>query len=119
MTRLAISEVAERHLDRWADAVLRGELQVWQLPLAVQQFISIGWNDAHALSRAEIVRLEHEVNRWYYYATTTKSQRDGVILDRLNHGLAEADAENWDRLEHDLRLAAALGTEPLLERRAA
>lgn len=119
MSRLAISEVAERHLDQWADAVLRGELQVWRLPFAVQQFISIGWTEAHALSRVEVARLEREVNRWYFLATTTEQQRNQQILDRLNQGLAEADAETWDRLEHDLRLAAALGTEQLTERRAA
>lgn len=119
MGMLTISEVAGRHLDQWADAVLRGELQVWQLPLAVQQFVSIGWNEAHALSRAEVARLERDLNYWHHIATTTEQQRNQTILDRLNQGLAEAEAETWDRLEHDLRLAAALGTDSLPERRAA
>ena len=62
MQRLTISEVAERHLDQWADAVQRGELQIWQLPLAVQQFISIGWADGIAHARQQATEYEHQLD---------------------------------------------------------
>lgn len=74
MTRLAISDVAERHLDQWADAVLRGELSIWQLPIAVQQFISIGYADGIAYARQQAAEYEHHLDIAYLALANPKDR---------------------------------------------
>jgi hypothetical protein len=74
VTRLTISEVAGRHLDQWADAVVRGELQIWQLPLAVQQFISIGYADGIAYARQQAAEYEHQLDIAYLQAYSPKGR---------------------------------------------
>lgn len=111
MTRLAISEIAERHLDQWADALQRGELQVWQLPLAVQQFISIGWADAHLQAVEQARDYEHQLDRMAL-ALLNPKDRAAVLQRRLDqHFAAEADRFFAEPVIE--------GPAPLLERRAA
>ncbi|GAB2562841.1 hypothetical protein [Leucobacter ruminantium] len=76
MSKLTISEVAERHLDQWADAVQRGELSIWQLPLAVQQFISIGWAEGMAYAAEQAREYERQLDRAYLAAYSPKDRRE-------------------------------------------
>lgn len=117
--RPVLSEPAQKWLRAAEDGLTRHTLRLQDLPLEIAAFYHLGYHDARQLAAAEIQRLERDLNYWHHIATTTEQQRNQQILDRLHNGLAEADAETWDRLEADLRLAAALGTTPLLERRAA
>lgn len=111
MTRLAVSEVAERHLDKWADAVQRGELSIWQLPLAVQQFVSIGWADGIAYARQQAAEYEYQLDRLYLAAFSPKERRE-ALQQRLDQHF-EAECERFFA-EPYIEVPA-----PLLERRAA
>lgn len=61
--KLTISEIATRHLDLWADQLQRGEIAIWQLPHALQQFISIGWAEAHLAAVQQAADYEHQLDR--------------------------------------------------------
>lgn len=76
MSQLVISEVAERHLDQWANALQRGELQVWQLPGSVQQFVSIGWVDGMTQARQQTAEYEHRLDIAYLQAYSPKERRE-------------------------------------------
>lgn len=108
--KLTISDVAARHLDLWADQVQRGELSIWQLPLAVQQYVSIGWADAHLQAVEQARDYEHQLDVAYLQAYSPK-ERQGILLQRLE--------------QHFVEQAERFFTEPLfegpalLERRAA
>lgn len=89
---LAISTAAERHLDRWADAVQRGELSIWQLPLAVQQFVSIGWADGIAYAQRQAREYEHQLDRMAL-AILNPRERTAELQQRLDQHFAQLDAE--------------------------
>ena len=91
--KLTISEVAERHLDLWADQLQRGELQIWQLPLAVQQFISIGWAEAQAISDRQASEYEHRLDL-AYLALVHPKDRARELEERLQSHF-EAEAEQF------------------------
>lgn len=61
--KLIISEAATRHLDLWADLLQRGELAIQQLPPALQQYVSIGWAEAHLMAVAQARDYEHQLDR--------------------------------------------------------
>lgn len=89
--KLIISEAATRHLDLWADQLQRGEIAIWQLPLALQQFISIGWADAHLMAVAEARDYEHQLDRMAV-ALLNPKDRAALLQRRLDqHFAAEAD----------------------------
>lgn len=91
MTMLTISEVAERHLDLWADQLQRGELSIWQLPLAVQQYISIGYVDGIAHAKQQAHEYEHRLDLAYLELVHPKD-RANQLQERLRaHFAAEAD----------------------------
>lgn len=83
MVRLTISQIAERYLDDWADKVQRGELAIWQLPLAVQQFISIGIASAEGQLRAQERGYEHRLDLAYLQAYHPK-ERAEIYQRRLD-----------------------------------
>lgn len=89
--KLIISEAATRHLDLWADQLQRGELAIWQLPLALQQFVSIGWADGMAHADRQARDYEHKLDLAYLQAYSPK--------DRA--------AEYQRRLDHHFQLEAA------------
>ena len=86
--KLTISEVAERHLDLWADQLQRGELKIWQLPLAVQQFISIGWADAHLQAVEQARNYEHQLDRMAI-ALLNPKDRAAELQRRLDQHFAD------------------------------
>lgn len=89
--RLTVSDVAGRHLDQWADALMRGELQIWQLPPQVQQFVSIGWADGNARARQQAREYEHLLDRAYIWAFTDKDRREEYLRRLDEHFRAEAE----------------------------
>lgn len=86
--KLTISEVAERHLDLWADQLQRGELQIWQLPLAVQQFVSIGWAERHQQALSEARDYDYQLDRMYL-AVMNPKDRAAELQRRLDQHFAD------------------------------
>lgn len=86
--KLTISEAATRHLDLWADQLQRGDLQIWQLPLAVQQFISIGWADAHLMAVEQARNYEHQLDRMAI-ALLNPKDRAALLQRRLDQHFAD------------------------------
>lgn len=86
--KLTISDAATRHLDLWAEQLQRGELAIWQLPLAVQQFISIGWADAHLMAVEQARVYEHQLDRMAL-ALLNPKDRAAVLQRRLDQHFAE------------------------------
>lgn len=117
--RPVLSEPAQKWLRAAEDGLTRRTIPLQDLPLEIAAFYHLGYHDARQTAVAELRRLERDLNYWHHIATTTEQQRNQQILDRLHNGLAEADAETWDRLDRDLRLAAVLNTTSSFERRAA
>lgn len=90
---------------------MRGELRLGQLPLAVEQFISIGWADGMAHARQQAAEYEHRLDIAYLQAYSPKD-RAAVLQRRLDQHFA-AEAERFFAEPY------IEGPVPLLERRAA
>lgn len=91
--KLIISDAATRHLDLWADQLQRGELAIWQLPPALQQFISIGWADAMAVADQQASEYEHRLGL-AYLALVHPKDRARQLQERLQAHF-EAEAERF------------------------
>lgn len=91
--KLTISEIATRHLDLWADQLQRGEIAIWQLPLALQQYVSLGWADGMAHARAQAAKYEHQLDVAYLQLVSPKD-RAQLLQDRLSRHF-EAEAERF------------------------
>lgn len=89
--KLTISEAATRHLDLWADRLQRGELAIWQLPLALQQYVSIGLAEGMAYAKQQATEYEHKLDRMYL-AVMNPKDRAAVLQRRLDeHFASECD----------------------------
>lgn len=91
--KLTISEAATRHLDMWADQLQRGELSIWQLPLALQQFVSIGWAEAHKAAVEQAREYEHQLDRMAV-ALLNPKDRVAELQRRLDQHFAD-EAERF------------------------
>lgn len=104
---LTISDVASRHLEAWLDDLMRGRLELYQLPSPVRAFYDLGLIDGRAAATGHLTEriayLEHENDQLYIRAFHQEGARREEILRRLDAGLAEASEEVWDQLEQDLR----------------
>ena len=100
MTRLTISEIAARHLDQWRDQTERGELQLWELPPAIQAWYFAGWAEAMQQAREQARIYEHRLNLLYMQAFSPNDRR-AEYQRRLDHHFAEQ--------------AERFFTEPLIE----
>lgn len=109
--KLTISEAATRHLDLWADQLQRGELHIGQLPLALQQFISIGWADSHRRALEQARDYEHQLDRMAL-ALLNPKDRAALLQRRLDQHFAE-------QCEQFFAEPVIEGPAPLIERRAA
>ncbi|MGW9020184.1 hypothetical protein ACWGOE_01730 [Leucobacter chromiiresistens] len=119
MSRLTVSDVAEKHLTRWLEGLVSGEIPAGALPPSVVDFYYFGYfegresrqDEIEALrqnsQQGEIDRLNHLVDVYWAEAHLTKDERRESILQRLDAGLQAADADTWDRIEAELYEALA------------
>lgn len=99
MRMLRISQNAGEHLERWADGLLAGELELWQLPRQVAEFYYLGSVDERTHLAKEIQRLEAEVNYWYYLVATPEAQRKSEVEQKLVARLDSAPMTWWEEIE--------------------
>lgn len=97
-----LDELTENTLEQWAVALAIGEIQLWELPPSVSQLYLFGHVDGALSRQSEIDQLEHLLDVYWARANLTNDQRRERILQRLDAGLQEADAETWDRIESEL-----------------
>lgn len=88
MPRQAISDTAARHLEKWLDQLVRGDLRLGDLPLPVEAFFHAGWAEGMAHAAEQARQYEHKLDRAYLWAFTDKDKR----------------AEYQRRLDHHFRL---------------
>jgi hypothetical protein len=100
--KLTISEVAERHLDLWADQLQRGELQIWQLPLALQQYVSLGWAEGMAHAYRQARDYEHQLDI-AYMQTVTPKDRQQEYRRRLDEHFQLEEAAFFAAADEELR----------------
>lgn len=91
MTRLSISEVAERTLERWLDLTMRGELALDRLPVPVAGFYHAGWADRHQQAVAEQREHEHQLDIAYLALANPKDRAAEYQARLQRHFEAEAD----------------------------
>ena len=105
--RLNVSEVAEKYLTGWLEAVMTGEIPLWRLPPSVAAFYHAGYAEGRTSRQQEISDLERELNRLHIIAFYPESERKQKLLDRLHNRLDEFSEEEWDRLETVIKNIAA------------
>lgn len=76
MSRLPVSEVAARHLDKWLDQLMRGVLRLGELPLPVEAFYHAGYLDGMAHAAAQARDYEHKLYLAYIAAYSPKDRRE-------------------------------------------
>ena len=89
--RLAISEVAERTLERWLDQTMRGELALYRLPAPVAAFYYAGWADRHQQAVAEQREHEHQLDIAYLQVYSPKDRAAEYQARLQRHFEAEAE----------------------------
>ena len=106
MARARVSDAAERTLDAWLTGLMEGKIRIQDLPLCVSAWFHAGEAYGRASRDLEVQQLERDVNRWYYLAITTPTQRRDHIERRLSQALEHATVEQWDQLDQDLAVMA-------------
>jgi hypothetical protein len=111
MARFEISAAASGYLEKWLDQLFLGELELWQVPLALQDWYQAGFNEGIAVQpdHARLAWIETEADRLYLAAFSPKDRRE-VILDRIDKGYKLIEAAQWKAAETDL-LACRLKNE--------
>lgn len=99
-------EAFARNLEQRLDELMRGQIRLQDLPPAVSAWFYAGEAYGRASRQSEIDALERETNRLHFLAFHTPGERRERLLARIDEGLATADEETWDRLEHDLQQMA-------------
>lgn len=105
MRVLTVSQKAGEHLERWADLLLAGRLELWQLPRQVAERYHLGWVHGSAQLEQENQRLEAEVNYWYYQVAAPESQRKATVERQLVARLENASMDWWQDVEQLLNAA--------------
>jgi len=93
-------------LDQRLDELMRGEVLLQDLPLALQAWFHAGEIYGREARQPEIDRLERDANLWYYRANTSPQERQAHIEQRLSQALETAPEHVWDQLEADLAVMA-------------
>lgn len=106
MARATVSEVAEKYLNQWAEALTDGSVQLWELPPSVAQYFYLGYNDGRASRQLEVEELERAANRLHNLAYETNKERRDRIEARLSQALEQATTEQWEQLDKDLAVMA-------------
>lgn len=91
MSRLTISDTAERYIESWADRVERGELSIADLPRSLQRLIYIGFADGIAVAKRQAAEYEHRLDQAYLQAYSPKDRRE-ELQRRLDRYFAQQDA---------------------------
>lgn len=99
MRVLTVSQKAGEHLERWADLLLAGRLELWQLPRQVAELYHLGWVHGRAQLEQENQQLEAEVNYWYYLVATPESQRKVTVERQLVARLENTPMKWWHEVE--------------------
>lgn len=95
MPRQAISDTAARHLEKWLDQLVRGDLRLGDLPLPVEAFFHAGWAEGMAHAAEQARQYEHRLDMAYLAAYSPKDRR-AEYLRRLDHHFAEQSARFFD-----------------------
>lgn len=107
MTRqLHVSEVAEKYLTGWLEAVMAGEIPLWRLPPSVAAFYFAGYAEGRASRQPEIDHLERVSNHLYYLGLPDQERR-ADIEQRLVARVEQLTSDDWDALEEVLKHLAA------------
>ncbi|MBC9943789.1 hypothetical protein ICL81_04515 [Leucobacter sp. cx-328] len=91
MTRLTISDTAERYIESWADQVERGELSIASLPRSLQRLIFIGFADGLAIAKQQAAEFEHQLDQAYLQSYSPKDRQE-ELQRRLDRHFAQQDA---------------------------
>ena len=91
MSRLTISDTAERYIESWADQVERGELSIASLPRSLQRLIFIGFADGLAVAKQQAREYEHKLDQLYLQAYSPKDRRE-ELQRRLDEHFRNVDA---------------------------
>lgn len=89
--RLTISEVAERHLERWLNQTMRGELPLDRLPAPVAAFYFAGWVERDRAAQAEAREAEHQLDLMALALLNPKDRAAEYQARLQRHFEAEAD----------------------------
>lgn len=109
--RLSISNVAEKYLTGWLEAVMAGEIPLWRLPPSVAAFYFAGYAEGRASRQPEIDHLERVTN-YLHYMHLSDQERRADIEERLVSRLEQFSVNDWDELEEVLHhLAVENGGE--------
>ncbi|MGK0715021.1 hypothetical protein ACR5KS_02990 [Leucobacter sp. W1153] len=100
MTRITVSEIAERHLAQWLEALTDGSLQLWELPPCVAAFYFAGYADGLSTRQTEITYLEHQCDLLYMQAFTPK-ERQAEYARRLQKHFELEEARFFDQAEEE------------------
>lgn len=111
MARLTISDTAARHLDRWLDGLMRGDLHLGDLPLPVEAFYNAGWAAAVTYAQEQAREYEHRLDLAHLAASSPKDRAE-LLQRRLDRHFAQQDALFFAGPEIQ-------GPAPHIERRAA
>jgi hypothetical protein len=63
--QLVISDIAARTIQKWADALEVGEIEIWQLPRPLAGLYHLGYYAGRDSHEPRVVRLESECDRLY------------------------------------------------------
>lgn len=100
MARLTVSEVAEKYLTGWLEAVIAGEIPLWRLPPSVAAFYFAGYADGLSTRQTEINYLEHQCDLLYMQAFTPK-ERQAEYARRLQKHFELEEARFFDQAEEE------------------
>ena len=76
MSRLTISDTAERYIETWADQYERGELSITDLPRSLQRLVFIGLGDGLAIANEQAREYERQLDRLWLAAFSPKDRRE-------------------------------------------
>lgn len=109
--RTPLKEITERRLDALFLGLETGELRLGQLPLAVEQFYSLGWAAATTYARQQAREYEQRLDLAHLQAYAPKDRAE-LLQRRLDNHFARQEALFFAEPQIE-------GPAPHFERRAA
>lgn len=94
--QITFSPTAEHYLDRVADALAEGAVELHQLPPSLHKLYTFAFYDGAYSREPEIATLNHTADRLYLHAFNTPEQIQNIIQQRLDHGAHEY----WETFIH-------------------
>lgn len=92
--RIRLSDAAEQYLDRLADAVQTGDVQLWQLPPSLHAWHAYGYHAGRHSRDPEVAALRRELDHWYLVANNPPAEVKRILARRVDAAL-EAESLAW------------------------